>query len=208
MSTSPGQVPAAGWYPDPTDLSSLRYWDGATWAPPALPPDTKKKRNGCLKAFLILLGVLVVGTFWLLLIVLASGDSTTSTNPIPTPQTFLPITQEAWVEIAKDPDAAKGRAIVVYAYITQFDANTGPSNFLANAGPTQPTSEFELATGAWFVGNKFALSGVKQGDILKIQAEVLGSYTYDLQVGNTNTVPRLSISSFEKVDLLEPNLGG
>ena len=30
MSESP---PQAGWYPDPSDASRRRYWDGHTWGP-------------------------------------------------------------------------------------------------------------------------------------------------------------------------------
>lgn len=31
MSATPPGSPPAGWYPDPNDASSLRYWDGSTW---------------------------------------------------------------------------------------------------------------------------------------------------------------------------------
>jgi Protein of unknown function (DUF2510) len=68
---------APGWYPDPQQPGSQRYWDGSAWtdqraplaAAPLPPVVVAKKGNGCLKAALIvgvLLAVLAIGAVALL----------------------------------------------------------------------------------------------------------------------------------------------
>ena len=55
-----GMTAAPGWYPDPTQPATLRFWTGATWTeqraplPPPAPQDVAKDPNGLIISGMIL----------------------------------------------------------------------------------------------------------------------------------------------------------
>ncbi|MFD2029054.1 DUF4190 domain-containing protein [Promicromonospora aerolata] len=119
--------------------------------------------------------------------------------PAPDPADFLRVDAKQWDAIAKDPDRAKDRAIVVFAEVTQFDSDTGPDRFRAGAGVDRPGATLELGTNTVFVGDEALLDGVSAGDVLKIHAVVVGSLEYENQLGGVATVPVLDIARFKDV---------
>lgn len=108
------------------------------------------------------------------------------------------ITARAWLLIAKNPDAHEGRRIVVYGEVTQFDSATGSSGFRANVdGVVHPIkygyADYETNT-VLGAGPGVSLADVVQDDIFKAEATVVGSYSYDTQIGGSTTVPMLLIT--------------
>lgn len=79
-------APKAGWYPDPSDASRRRYFDGQTWGPteptdqppaPAGAPPRKKKRRG-----LLIAGAAVI--FFIVVAALSNNDKPSSSSTSPT----------------------------------------------------------------------------------------------------------------------------
>ena len=67
MSDVPSSTPPAGWYPDPTEPSVLRYWDGTQWTTdmqPAMQPaaDIPATRLTNRTALGIVLGLILVAS--------------------------------------------------------------------------------------------------------------------------------------------------
>ncbi|MEV0889977.1 DUF4190 domain-containing protein [Promicromonospora sp. NPDC050262] len=123
--------------------------------------------------------------------------------PTPAPEEFVRLDAAQWESIAKNPDEAQGRAVVVFAEVMQFDGSTGPDRFLAGAGVDQPGSAYELETQSVFVAEEALLDGVEAGDVLKIHAVVDGSFTYENQIGGASTVPALTVAKIEDVGLAD-----
>lgn len=78
----PESAPKPGWYPDPSDASRRRYWDGHTWGPleptdqpppPPAPPPNKKRRG-------LLIFTAVLALFFVIA-VLSNNDKQTSSGP-------------------------------------------------------------------------------------------------------------------------------
>lgn len=74
-------APKPGWYPDPSDASRRRYWDGQTWGPteptdqpPAAHAPPKKKRRG-----LLIFGAVVVLFF--VIVGLSNNGRQTASGP-------------------------------------------------------------------------------------------------------------------------------
>ncbi|GAA4541766.1 DUF732 domain-containing protein [Pseudonocardia xishanensis] len=111
------------------------------------------------------------------------------------------ITAREWLLIAKDPDAHQGERVIVYGEVRQFDSATGPSGFRANVdGVVHPVKygyanyETNTVLGA---GTGVSLAEVVQDDLFKAEVTVVGSYSYDTQIGGKTTVPMLLITNIE-----------
>jgi hypothetical protein len=133
----------------------------------------------------------------------AAPDDAAEPAPVVDLTDFTPVDSTAWSQIAKDPDAASGQKVVVFAEVTQFDSATGTDSFRANTGARQPSAEFELETNAVFGGNGDSLADVTQGDVLRVYAEVSGSLEYETAIGGSTVVPSLDVVSVERVGYLD-----
>jgi len=128
----------------------------------------------------------------------SSSLSVTST-PAPTPascDTFNPVSDRTWLQIVKDPDSHAGECIIVYGEVTQFDSATGTDTFRADVGGTAQTPNYGFVaypTNTILTGNSQDLSEVVQGDLFKANVEVVGSETYDSQLGGKITTPELEV---------------
>lgn len=103
--------------------------------------------------------------------------------------------------LAKNPDSSAGSSLIVYGYVTQFDAATGPCNFRADvsAGIKEVSYEYEYNSilGTADDSDCPILDAVVQGDAVKIWVTSLGSYSYDTQVGGSTTVPSFRVDQIE-----------
>ena len=66
--------------------------------------------------------------------------------------------------------AHEGRAIIVFAVVTQFDSATGDDTFRANVSATQPMGTFELETNTELVGDANQLRSVAR-EILPLSGD-------------------------------------
>jgi len=133
----------------------------------------------------------------------AAAPAADEEPPAVDPAAYAPLDAAAWAQVAKDPEAARGQKITVFAEVTQFDSATGTGSFRANVGATQPAGEFELETNSMLDGDAEQLSTVTQGDVLKVYAEVTGSLEYETMMGGATVVPALSVAGFEVVGYLD-----
>ncbi|HEY2916024.1 MAG TPA: hypothetical protein VGI98_02300, partial [Candidatus Limnocylindrales bacterium] len=96
--------------------------------------------------------------------------------------------------IVKNPDAYIGNHYQVWACIFQFDAATGPDDFLAYASYAKiPYWYLDGDNSAFGVIGAPSLDSYVEGDILFMDVTVLGSYSYDTQSGGNTTVPSFLI---------------
>lgn len=143
----------------------------------------------------------------------ASSDSTSSSSAgssvasVPAdparldPATYGELTARDFALLAKDPDAAKGRKVIIYGRVTQFDAATGNTQFRADTSGIVEDSKWGYGQNSIVdAGDKALVADVVDGDILKMYVEVKGSYSYDTQIGGRTTVPLFALNIVEQLD--------
>ncbi|TJZ76990.1 DUF2510 domain-containing protein [Rhodococcus oryzae] len=113
------------------------------------------------------------------------------------PATYEQLSERDFALIAKNPGSATGRKVVVYGRVTQFDAATGTTQFLARTAPIAG-DKYDYDQNTFVVGDTAALiANVVEDDLVTMYTEVLGSYTYDTQAGGSTTVPKLQVNIIE-----------
>ncbi|MBP1160240.1 DUF2510 domain-containing protein [Rhodococcus sp. PvR099] len=113
------------------------------------------------------------------------------------PATYEQLSERDFALIAKNPGSATGRKVVVYGRVTQFDAATGTTQFLARTAPFAG-DKYDYDQNTFVVGDTAALiANVVEDDLVTMYTEVLGSYTYDTQAGGSTTVPKLQVNIIE-----------
>jgi len=110
---------------------------------------------------------------------------------------FGDIDSRTWELVARDPDSHTGETYRVYGYVTQADSATGTEIIRANVDGQ--------AQGQWYdydvntlVADQIApndLAGVVQGDLFVAEVTVVGSFSYDTQIGGSTTVPLVSVNT-------------
>ena len=111
------------------------------------------------------------------------------------------VTDREWLQIVKDPAAAKGECIVVYGHVTQFDAVTGDSAFRAQAGGVNVAAVYGFAnypTNTLFEGDAKTLGALVQGDLFTAQVTVEGAKSYETTLGGSTTAPLLRVDSVKQ----------
>jgi len=99
----------------------------------------------------------------------------------------------------KAPDNYKGDEDKVWGCISQFDANTGPDQFLARASYRMEKNWNSNGSVAVFMGDATQLADFGVHDIVQMNVFVFGSYTYPTKNGGTATVPAFMVGDIEKV---------
>lgn len=104
--------------------------------------------------------------------------------------------------MVKEPDSHKGKRVVVFARVTQFDSATGSCKFLASSSATQEEVTRSFGNNAVFSGgtggvNCDKLKDVVEKDEVKVLATLRGAYTYEARLGGSLTVPELRIDQIE-----------
>jgi hypothetical protein len=94
----------------------------------------------------------------------------------------------------KAPDNYTGKTYQVWACITQFDAATGTDSFRGQASYGNQEFWYTDGDNAFFAGDEAALDDYVADDVAFMSVVVLGSYTYDTQIGGSTTVPWFEIT--------------
>lgn len=93
-------------------------------------------------------------------------------------------------QFQKDSTAWTGQCLHFWAYVFQFDANTGPCSFLGNYGSTAYRYGYKFSGAIIRVdgGQRCDLLGpVVEGDMIEIWAVASGVESYSTTIGGTNT---------------------
>ncbi len=116
------------------------------------------------------------------------------------PASYEVLGERDFAMIVKDPAAAKDRKIVLFGRVFQFDAATGPDQFLAFTSPVWEDSDYGYDQNTLVTASDPAvIANVVEDDIVKMYVEVQGSYSYDTQGGGNTTVPKVAIRIVEVV---------
>ncbi|MCS5718591.1 DUF2510 domain-containing protein [Herbiconiux sp. CPCC 205763] len=141
--------------------------------------------------------------------------STPTPTPTPTPEPipepvaapfdpaqYLEAADRDYALLVKTPDDHVGDKIVSYGEIIQFDSATGPCQFRASTSGTQKEYSYEYDQNTLiYAGDSETscplLDATVQGDIVKMYVTVMGSYSYDTQIGGNTTVPLFQVDGLE-----------
>lgn len=150
-----------------------------------------------------LTSLVTTGLFVIALASDSSGSPTASAESY-APEDFVEIDERTLAGIAKDPDAHTGEALIVYGYVTQFDANTGPCEMRVSVSAQEQSSWIEYEHNSLaFSGDGDSkcpeLSDVVTDDEVKLSVVVRGGKTYSSLGGGTR-VPHLEVVTAEVVD--------
>jgi hypothetical protein len=101
-----------------------------------------------------------------------------------------PVSSRTLAKIVKNPDNYKGKVLVVYGQVTQFDSATGTDTFLADVA-NRNTMSYGYFDGenAMFTGKESKLDDLVEDDVFRATVTVTGSFSYDTQIGGNTTVP-------------------
>ncbi len=113
---------------------------------------------------------------------------------VPDPASFGVVDERTFALIAKEPDAHIGTNLIVYGTVNQLDSATGPCNMLLGAAEAQKENSFDygqntLATSGDGDNSCPVFDPLVEGDHVKMWVTVLGSYSYETQIGGNTTVP-------------------
>ena len=119
-------------------------------------------------------------------------EESTTTTEESTTTTSLPLTYESlsdrdWKLLVKNPDSQRGKGVLVYAKIFQFDANTGPTTFLANGFSSKAVRNSYGGDIIRIDGSESDLAALLEDDKIVCECVVLGAYSYDTKAGGSNT---------------------
>lgn len=123
-------------------------------------------------------------------------------KPTPTQPTvtYRKVSAREWKLIAKSPDAHIGETIVVYGAVTQFDSATGDEGFRANVDGKRHSETYDYDTNTVLTGDSSRLVALVEDDMFSARVTVVGSYSYDTQIGGNTTVPQLHVDGITILD--------
>jgi len=196
--------PPPGWYPDPYGGGGQRYWDGRAWL--TTPPMSAKPRKSSPLKILLIIGaavfLLLGGCVAFVAVIAGSGGTnkgTTASTHQPSaqdldPSNYQPISSRDYALLVKNPDAAKGRKLIVYGVVTQFDPATGTSDFRANTGADNSARIYDYDENTLLhAPDPAILKDVVEKDMVTMYVDVVGSQSYDTQIGGHTTAPLFNV---------------
>lgn len=209
----------AGWYPDPSNQTQQRYWDGQAWsehtqpAAPMPPPGVPaKKEKSAFRTVLTVLGViLVIGvgiSFFTSETDSARDRPSTAAAAAPertdpdwnNRDTYIELSERDFQLLIKDPDAGVGQKHVIYGEVTQLDAATGNRGMRIDAMATPPTETYVIGDNAVVsVDDPTILQPIVSGDRVRLFVTVKGALSYDTQIGGSTTVPEFSAAMIDRL---------
>ena len=122
------------------------------------------------------------------------------TTAAPKPIVYKKLTKREWAKIAKSPDSHAGEAYTVYGVVTQFDSATGDDQFRADVDGVKHAPSYgfvDYPTNTLMTNITGDVSELVQDDLFTAKVIVIGSFSYDTQIGGETTVPQLSIISIK-----------
>lgn len=129
----------------------------------------------------------------------ATAPTLTAPPVVPPPATavYQAISSHDWVVLARDPNSHVFETYVVYGVVTQFDANTGPTEFRALVDGQAQTDSSYYETNTILTGDQGTLNVLVDGDQFTANVIVLGSVTYTDQNGGSVAAPELQVVSIK-----------
>lgn len=118
-------------------------------------------------------------------------------------KSYKELSSRNFKRLAKDPDSYIGETYVIYGEITQFDAATGTDTFRADTGPKKLRVSYgyvDYDQNSMLNGDEGILDKLVEGDCFKAKVTVLGSFSYDTQIGGSTTVPLFQVDSISVYD--------
>ncbi|WP_052068584.1 DUF2510 domain-containing protein [Rhodococcoides fascians] len=207
----------AGWYPDPSNQTQQRYWDGQTWSehtqpagpmpPPAVPA---KKEKSAFRTVLTVLGVILVIGVGISFFTSETDSARDRPAAAAAPErtdpdwnnrdTYIELSERDFQLLIKDPDAAAGQKHVIYGEVTQLDAATGNQGMRIDAMATPPTETYAIGDNAVVsVNDPTILQPIVSGDRVKLFVTVKGALSYDTQIGGSTTVPEFTAAMIDRL---------
>ncbi len=111
---------------------------------------------------------------------------------------FVVPSDTAWNSLTRMPNSQKGKNYIIFACVSQFDANTGGSRFRGYASPVQTQFYYSDGVNSMFTGSAKQLLALGEKSAFIAKATVLGGYTYTTFGGKTS-VPFFGLKQFKKV---------
>ena len=103
-----------------------------------------------------------------------------------------------WQVIAKNPDAHIGERVIVHGWVTQFDAATGTTAFRASVDGVRQKQAYDYDTNTMLGGDAADLEDIVVDDEFTAEVTVMGSLTYQTQIGGSTTVPVLQVQTISR----------
>jgi hypothetical protein len=121
--------------------------------------------------------------------------------PAPAKKVYKAIAAREFAKLCKNPDAYTGRTFIIWGEVTQFDSATGTEGFRANIGATKRPIQYGFADytqNSIMSGDAAMLSDVVEGDCFGARVTVVGSFSYDTQIGGNTTVPQFQVDAISR----------
>ncbi|MGC3993500.1 MAG: hypothetical protein QM779_05135 [Propionicimonas sp.] len=119
-------------------------------------------------------------------------------EPEPAKTSYKILSSRGFKLLAKDPDSYIGKTYIIHGEVTQFDSATGTDTFRADTGPKKLRISYgfvDYEQNSILTGDKSKLKKLVEGDCFNAKVTVLGSYSYDTQIGGNTTVPLFEVDS-------------
>ena len=108
------------------------------------------------------------------------------------PKSYKAISARSFAKLVKNPDAHIGEKYVIHGHVRQFDSATGADTFLADTAAVRAAEWYDYDTNTLVTAETASLfADVVEDDLVTLYVEVLGSFSYDTQIGGNTTVPHL-----------------
>ncbi len=135
-----------------------------------------------------------------------TAEETKAATDKPANAKYKKLTARKFKKLAKNPDSYTGDLFIIYGEVTQFDSATGTEVFRADTGPKKLKPKYgyvDFDQNTMLTGTEDQLKDVVTGDLFKAKVMVVGSYSYDTQIGGSTTVPMFLVSDIEVYDSLD-----
>lgn len=114
---------------------------------------------------------------------------------------FPKYSKRDYKKLLRDPDSYRGKAIQVWGEVTQYDSATGNEALRANISYKKKALSYgysQYEDNVIIEGDEEILSKLVEGDLFFAKAIVVGSFSYDTQIGGSTTVPELHVMKVKR----------